>query len=163
MILGFGEEDSMNLSFLGAAGTVTGSKTLVECDGRRILVDCGLFQGYKNLRALNWIAFPFDPAQLAAVVLTHAHVDHCGALPLLHRQGFRGPIYATPSTIDLCKLLLIDSAALQQEEANYANKPHSARHFCPDSSGRAYSGCRIRRNHGGREDRAVFRRSWASP
>ena len=118
----------MNLSFLGAAGTVTGSKTLVECDGKRILVDCGLFQGYKNLRALNWVAFPFEPAHLAAVVLTHAHVDHCGALPLLHRQGFRGPVYATPSTIELCKLLLIDSAELQQEEANYANKHHSSRH-----------------------------------
>ena len=118
----------MNLSFLGAAGTVTGSKTLVECDDKRILVDCGLFQGYKNLRALNWIAFPFDPAQLAAVVLTHAHVDHCGALPLLHRQGFRGPVYATPSTIELCKLLLVDSAELQQEEANYANKHHTSRH-----------------------------------
>ena len=118
----------MNLSFLGAAGTVTGSKTLVECDGKRILVDCGLFQGYKNLRALNWIAFPFDPAKISAVVLTHAHVDHCGALPLLHRQGFRGPVFATPSTIELCKLLLIDSAELQQEEANYANKHHTSRH-----------------------------------
>ncbi len=128
MILRFSEEGIMNLSFLGAAGTVTGSKTLVECDGTRILVDCGLFQGYKNLRALNWIAFPFNPAQIAAVVLTHAHVDHCGALPLLHRQGFRGPVYATPSTIELCKILLIDSAELQQEEANYANKHHTSRH-----------------------------------
>lgn len=83
------EEGMMNLTFLGAAGTVTGSKkTLIECNGSRILVDCGLFQGYKNLRALNWIAFPFVPSELAAVVLTHAHVDHCGALPLLHRQGF---------------------------------------------------------------------------
>lgn len=121
-------EGIMNLTFLGAAGTVTGSKTLIECNGHRILVDCGLFQGYKNLRALNWIAFPFVPSELAAVVLTHAHVDHCGALPLLHRQGFRGPIYATSSTIELCKLLLIDSAELQQEEANYANKHHTSRH-----------------------------------
>lgn len=118
----------MNLTFLGAAGTVTGSKTLVEHDGQSILVDCGLFQGYKNLRLLNWIPFPFKPADIASVVLTHAHVDHCGALPLLVRQGFRGPIYATPSTIELCKLLLIDSAELQQEEANYANKHKTSRH-----------------------------------
>ena len=89
-----------------AASTVTGSKYLIEHEGQRLLVDCGLFQGYKNLRLLNWQPFHFDPASLDAVVLTHAHLDHSGALPLLIRNGFRGPVYATPATIDLCGLLL---------------------------------------------------------
>ena len=118
----------MKLTFLGAAGTVTGSRTLVEVKGTKILVDCGMFQGFKNLRQLNWLAFPFDAKKIAAVVLTHAHVDHCGALPLLRKQGFRGPIYATPSTLELCQLLLVDSAHLQEEEANFSNKHHISRH-----------------------------------
>ena len=118
----------MRLSFLGAASTVTGSKYLIEHEGQRILVDCGLFQGYKNLRLLNWQPFHFDPASLDAVVLTHAHLDHSGAIPLLIRHGFRGPIYATPPTIDLCKLLLPDSGHIQEGDANFANKRQSSRH-----------------------------------
>ncbi len=118
----------MKLSFLGAAGTVTGSKTLVEHQGKRILVDCGLFQGYKNLRLLNWEALPFDAAELDAVVLTHAHLDHSGVLPLLVRNGYRGPIYATAATVDLCGLLLPDSGHLQEEDAAFANRHKSSRH-----------------------------------
>ena len=120
--------DTMTLQFLGAAGTVTGSKTLVTCGGQRLLVDCGLFQGYKNLRLMNWEAFPFDPKQLDAVVLTHAHLDHSGALPLLVKQGYKGPIFATPSTIDVCNILLPDSARLQEEEAQYNNRHQSSKH-----------------------------------
>ncbi len=118
----------MKLTFLGAAGTVTGSKTLFQHKKDRFLIDCGLFQGYKNLRQLNWIAFPFDPSALNAVVLTHAHIDHSGALPLLMKNGFKGPIYATPSTIELCHILLPDSAQLQEEEAHFANKHHTSKH-----------------------------------
>jgi metallo-beta-lactamase family protein len=118
----------MKLSFLGAAGTVTGSKYLLEHDGRRVLVDCGLFQGFKNLRQQNWEDFPFDPAALDAVVLTHAHLDHSGALPRLVREGFRGPVFATQATYESCQLLLPDSARLQEEDAEYANRHGSSRH-----------------------------------
>jgi metallo-beta-lactamase family protein len=116
------------LSFYGAAGTVTGSKTLLERDHHRILVDCGLFQGFKNLRQLNWMALPFEPSKLTGVVLTHAHLDHSGALPLLVKQGYRGPIYASSATIDVARVLLIDSAKLQLEEADYANRHQTSRH-----------------------------------
>lgn len=118
----------MKLHFLGAAGTVTGSKYLVEHAGRRVLVDCGLFQGYKQLRLMNWEPFPFDPASLDAVVLTHAHLDHSGALPLLAKQELRCPIHATPSAIELCELLLPDSGRLQEEDAGYANRHHTSKH-----------------------------------
>lgn len=118
----------MKLTFLGAAGTVTGSKYLLEHDGRKVLVDCGLFQGYKHLRELNWEDLPFDPGKLDGVVLTHAHLDHSGALPLLVRRGFRGPILATQGTIDLCQLLLTDSGRLQEEEAEYSNRHGSSKH-----------------------------------
>ncbi len=118
----------MKLTFLGAAGTVTGSKYLLEHAGRKLLVDCGLFQGYKNLRLLNWQPLPVDPASLDAVVLTHAHLDHSGALPLLVRQGFRGPVYATPSTMDLCELLLPDSGHLQEDDAEFANRHKTSKH-----------------------------------
>jgi metallo-beta-lactamase family protein len=118
----------VKLDFLGAAGTVTGSKTLVSHEGRQLLIDCGLFQGYKNLRVMNWEPFPFDPARLDAVVLTHAHLDHAGALPLLVKRGFRGPVFATPSTIDVCGVLLPDSARIQEEDADYANRHKLSKH-----------------------------------
>ena len=118
----------MKLAFLGAAGTVTGSKTLVTHDDKQLLVDCGLFQGYKNLRSMNWEDFPFDLKLLDAVVLTHAHLDHSGALPLLVKRGFTGPVFATPSTIDVCGVLLPDSGRLQEEDAEYANRRQRSKH-----------------------------------
>lgn len=118
----------MRLSFLGAAGTVTGSKYLVEHAGRRVLVDCGLFQGYKQLRLLNWVPLPFDAHAIDAVVLTHAHLDHSGALPLLMKQGYRGDVHATASTIDLCGLLLPDSGRIQEEDAEHANRHRYSKH-----------------------------------
>ncbi|NML15934.1 MBL fold metallo-hydrolase [Azohydromonas caseinilytica] len=118
----------MRLGFHGGAGTVTGSKYLVEHDGRRLLVDCGLFQGWKSLRELNWEPLPFEPRTVDAVLLTHAHLDHSGALPLLVRQGFTGPVLATPATADVCRLLLPDSARIQEEDAAFANRHHTSRH-----------------------------------
>ncbi|MPS49110.1 MBL fold metallo-hydrolase [Methylobacillus sp.] len=118
----------MQISFLGAAGTVTGSKHLVTSGNRRVLVDCGLFQGLKVLRLKNWARFPIDPATIDAVVLTHAHIDHTGYLPLLVRQGFRGKVYCSEVTLSLCQLLLRDSAHLQEEEARYANKRGYSKH-----------------------------------
>jgi metallo-beta-lactamase family protein len=118
----------MDLTFLGAAGTVTGSKYLVERGRQQLLVDCGLFQGYKNLRLMNWEPFAFDPGRIGAVVLTHAHLDHSGALPLLTKKGFRGPVFATPATIELCKLLLLDSGRIQEEDAEYANRHRYSKH-----------------------------------
>ena len=108
------------LQFLGAAGTVTGSMHLVVAGDRRILLDCGLFQGLKALRLRNWEPRLADPARLDAVVLSHAHIDHSGYLPLLVRQGFRGPIYCTAGTADLLGVVLPDAAHLQQEDAERA-------------------------------------------
>ncbi len=116
------------LQFLGATGTVSGSKYLLQFDGRQVLVDCGLFQGYKQLRLRNWTALPVAPKTLDAVVLTHAHIDHSGYLPLLVRNGFRGRILCTRSTRDLCGVLLPDSARLQEEEAEYANRRGFSKH-----------------------------------
>jgi metallo-beta-lactamase family protein len=118
----------MKLKFCGAAGTVTGSRYLVSHDGRQFLVDCGLFQGLKQLRKRNWEAPPFDPKKIDVVLLTHAHIDHSGYLPLLVRLGFKGRIVCTKATVELCKLLLPDSAHLQEEEARYANKRGFSRH-----------------------------------
>jgi metallo-beta-lactamase family protein len=116
------------LTFLGAAGTVTGSKHLLEVDGHRILVDCGLFQGLKELRQRNWEPFPIDPATIDAVVLTHAHLDHCGYLPKLVAAGFRGRIFCTPGTKELCSLVLPDSAHIQEEDARDANRHGTSKH-----------------------------------
>lgn len=117
-----------SLGFFGAAGTVTGSKTLIKHHDHEVMIDAGLFQGFKNLRQLNWLPLPFDVHRLSAVVLTHAHIDHSGALPLLVHQGYRGPIYTSEATVDVTSLLLIDSAKLQQEEADYANRHHTSKH-----------------------------------
>lgn len=116
------------LQFLGGAGTVTGSRFLVDAPQSRVLVDCGLYQGTKELRLLNWSPFPVEPATIDAVVLTHAHVDHCGWLPALVREGFRGPIFATPRTTELCRIVLPDSARLQEEDAAYANRKGFSKH-----------------------------------
>ena len=110
------------LTFLGAARTVTGSKYLLEAGGRKILIDCGLFQGLKELRLRNWEPLPFDPSDLSAVVLTHAHLDHTGYLPRLVADGYHGRVFCTPGTADLCKLVLPDSARLQEEDAREANR-----------------------------------------
>jgi metallo-beta-lactamase family protein len=116
------------LSFLGGTGTVTGSKYLIELGERRILVDCGLFQGFKQLRLRNWKPFPVDPASIDAVLLTHAHIDHSGYLPLLIRNGFSGPVICTHATRDLCDILLSDSGFLQEREAELANRTGFSRH-----------------------------------
>jgi metallo-beta-lactamase family protein len=118
----------MQIQFLGAAGTVTGSRTLVEESGLRILIDCGLFQGFKNLRLKNWNSFPCRPGEIQAVLLTHAHLDHSGYLPLLVKNGFKGPVYCTKATRDLCGLLLPDSGYLQEEEAELANRRGFSKH-----------------------------------
>jgi metallo-beta-lactamase family protein len=118
----------MKLTFLGATGTVTGSKYLLEVGRLRILVDCGLFQGFKQLRLKNWAKLPIDPASVDAVILTHAHIDHTGYLPLFVRNGFAGKVYCTYGTRDLCEILLPDSAHLQEEEAKFANKYGFSKH-----------------------------------
>ena len=118
----------VNITFLGGAETVTGSKYLVQHDQQRMLVDCGLFQGYKQLRLRNWTPLPVSPDQVDAVVLTHAHLDHSGYLPLLAKEGFGGRVYATPGTRDLCRILLPDSGYLQEEDAAFANRHGFSRH-----------------------------------
>ena len=116
------------ITFLGATGTVTGSKYLFEACGRKLLIDCGLFQGLKENRQRNWEPFPVNPAGIDAVILTHAHIDHCGYLPRLTREGFTGPVYCTHVTHEFCKLLLPDSAHLQEEDARWANKKGFSKH-----------------------------------
>lgn len=116
-----------SIAFHGAAQTVTGSKHLITTNGKNILVDCGIFQGPRELRQRNWEPFPFDPQSLDAVIVTHAHLDHVGMVPKLIREGYQGPIYATRATIELAKISLPDSGRLQEEEARYANK-HGSRH-----------------------------------
>jgi metallo-beta-lactamase family protein len=117
--------------FLGGAGTVTGSRHLLEIDDFRVLIDCGMFQGLKALRLLNWEPFPLDPAEIDAIILTHAHIDHTGYLPRLVKEGFQGPIYCTEATRDLMEILLNDSAKLQVEEAEWAKKKGYSRHEDP--------------------------------
>ena len=118
----------MKIQFLGAAGTVTGSKYLITQADNRVLVDCGLFQGLKNLRLRNWAELPFEPGSISAVVLTHAHLDHSGYLPLLVKRGYTGPVYCTPATAELCKILLPDSGHIQEEDAEYANRGGFSKH-----------------------------------
>jgi metallo-beta-lactamase family protein len=118
----------MQIEFFGGTGTVTGSKYLLTHEGRRLLVDCGLFQGLKQLRLRNWEPLPFDPASVDAVLLTHAHMDHSGFLPRFMTLGFQGPVYATAATRDLCALLLPDSGRLQEEEAEFANRHGHSKH-----------------------------------
>ena len=118
----------MQIGFFGATGTVTGSRYLLQVAGKRLLVDCGLFQGLKQLRLRNWAPFPVDPASIDAVVLTHAHLDHSGNLPLLVKNGFRGRIHCTDATQALCEILLPDSAHLLEEEAERANRYGYSKH-----------------------------------
>jgi len=118
----------MQLSFFGATQTVTGSRYLLKCGERRVLVDCGLFQGYKHLRLKNWLRLPFAANEVDAVLLTHAHLDHSGYLPLLIKNGFKGPIYATKATLELCRILLPDSGHLQEEQAQFANRHGFSKH-----------------------------------
>ena len=121
------------LTFLGAAGCVTGSKYLVEAAGKRLLVDCGLFQGTNELKGRNWKPLPVDPKTIDYAVLTHAHLDHTGWLPVLVRDGYRGPIFANPATIELTEILLKDSAHLQEEETEHAKFKKYSRHAEPRS------------------------------
>jgi metallo-beta-lactamase family protein len=118
----------MDIQFLGATQTVTGSKYLVQTENMKVLVDCGLFQGYKDLRLRNWAHLPINPAALDYVLLTHAHIDHSGYIPLLIKNGFNGKILCTEATRDLCKILLRDSGYLQEEEAHYANQKGYSKH-----------------------------------
>ena len=119
---------SVNITFLGGSGTVTGSKYLVRHGDETLLVDCGLFQGYKLLRLRNWSPLPVAPDQIDAVLLTHAHLDHSGYLPLLAKQGFAGRVYATSGTRDLCRILLPDSGHIQEEDAEFANRHGLSKH-----------------------------------
>ncbi len=118
----------MKITFLGAADTVTGSKHLIDAAGSRVLLDCGLFQGFKLLRERNWAAPAVAPQSIDAVVLSHAHLDHSGWLPGLVREGFKGPVYASAATCDLAEVLLLDSAHLQEEDARRANRGGWSRH-----------------------------------
>lgn len=125
------ETHAPTITFLGAAGTVTGSKFLVSSGDSSVLVDCGLFQGLKELRLKNWEPLEVDPSTIDAVILTHAHLDHCGYLPRLVKDGFRGRIYATPNTIKLAEVVLRDSARIQVEDAEYASRKKFSKHNPP--------------------------------
>jgi metallo-beta-lactamase family protein len=119
---------TMKITFAGAAGTVTGSRYVVQHQAHRLLVDCGLFQGYKTLRLRNWAKFPVPVASIHALVLTHAHLDHSGFVPAIVRDGYQGPIFASKATHELCGILLPDSGHLQEEEARYANRHGTSKH-----------------------------------
>ncbi len=118
----------MNLQFIGATGTVTGSKYLLSSNPYKILVDCGLFQGLKQLRLRNWSSLPFKPSEVKSILLTHAHIDHSGYIPLLVKNGFRGKIHCSQGTAELCKILLPDSGYLQEEDAYFTNKHGFSKH-----------------------------------
>lgn len=136
-------QSEFQLQFLGATGTVTGSKYLLRYQSKIILIDCGLFQGFKQLRLRNWKPLPLYPKSIDAVILTHAHIDHTGYLPLLVKNGFKGPVYCTSATRDLCEVLLMDSARLQEQEAAYLNKHNISKHkpalplYTPDDAKRS--------------------------
>ena len=117
-----------SITFYGGVGTVTGSKYLLDHNGRRVLVDCGIFQGHKELRERNWEDPPFDPSGIDAVLITHAHIDHTGYLPRLVKLGFKGPVFTSRATADLLKILLPDSGRLQEEEADYRNRHQLTKH-----------------------------------
>src|SRR5262245_39190360 len=118
----------MKLTFLGATQTVTGSKFLLDSGDHRVLIDCGLFQGMKDLRQRNWSEPPVDPASIDSCILTHAHIDHTGYLPRFVAQGFKGPVRGTSATVDLAHILLPDAAHLQEEEAKFRNKHKRTKH-----------------------------------
>jgi len=122
----------MKLRFLGGVDTVTGSRHLMETDRHRVLVDCGLYQGVKMLRRRNWKGFPEPPSSIDSVILTHAHIDHSGYLPVLVKHGFKGKIHCTPATYELCKILLPDAGHLQEEDARYAKEKQFSRHENPE-------------------------------
>lgn len=123
--------DSVSIQFLGGAQCVTGSKYLLRTPGSTTLIDCGLFQGLKQLRQRNWTPFPFPPAKIDQVIFTHAHIDHTGYLPRLHKEGFNAPVYCTPSTVELLNLLLPDCGHLQEEDARYAAMKGFSKHAKP--------------------------------
>ncbi|HEY4653087.1 MAG TPA: MBL fold metallo-hydrolase, partial [Cyclobacteriaceae bacterium] len=114
--------ESVSIRFLGAAGTVTGSKYLLRAFGKTMPIDCGLFQGLKKLRSINWQPFPIDPKTIDLVLLTHGHLDHVGYLPRLVREGFNGQIWSTSPTLEVAKIILEDSAKIQEKEAERANQ-----------------------------------------
>lgn len=120
----------IRLRFLGAAGNVTGSRHLLEFDDTRILIDCGLYQE-RPYQGRNWEDFGFEPSSLSAVLLTHAHLDHCGLLPKLAKEGFRGPVYCTPATAELAQIVLLDAGKLQEEDAEFKRKRHKKAHYTP--------------------------------
>ena len=128
LIMNTALSNDFTIQFLGAAGTVTGSKTLISANGKNILVDCGLFQGLKHLRSLNWQPLPIDVADISAVILTHAHLDHTGYLPRLVNQGFKGPIFGSAPTCEITEVLLLDSAKIQEEDAEHANNKGYSKH-----------------------------------
>ncbi len=125
-----GRNNKIKVKFLGAAQTVTGSRTLVTYNGNSVLIDCGLFQGPKEMRMQNWETMP-DLDKVDVIVLTHAHIDHSGYLPKVVKEGYSGPIYCTPPTQELCKVMLLDSAHLQEEDANFALRKRHSSHLNP--------------------------------
>lgn len=156
----------MRIGFWGATRTVTGSRFVVESNNRRLLVDCGLFQGIKPIRSRNWDPFPVDPASINAAVLTHAHIDHAGYLPALVRDGFRGTIHTSQATAELCRILLLDAAHIQEEDARHANLRHSSRHqpalplFTTDDAERALGHFATHTPSG---PPSLLHRAWKSP
>ncbi|MEI9959659.1 MAG: MBL fold metallo-hydrolase [Limisphaerales bacterium] len=121
----------MKIHFLGAARTTTGSMYLFEINGKKLLLECGLFQGHREESTARNCCFPFDPRQIDAVVLSHAHMDHAGNLPNLVKQGYTGNIYCTFATRDLCSIMLVDSAHIQMEDAAFVSKQRAKKHLPP--------------------------------